>query len=270
MSATELIADARFLSESVDGIVLTDNQYGQTHMSTSAAAGLLLGSGVDPIVQLSCRNRNRIALVSELLGARAQGVTSIMLIEGAKVPKGFEPRPKSVMDMNAKELIATAKLMNDDEKLVGNKYLIATSGTVHSPQPGWEPKELIAKADAGAQIIVSQLCFDIDILKRYMTFLGTKKMSHRVQFIISLATLPSAGIARFLRDNRRRALIPAGVIKRLEQSNDAEAEGVAICSELLQIYSEIPGVSGANLMTLGTADTIGAAINASGCHLDGA
>ncbi len=264
MSAVEITTEAQSLFVNVDGVVLTDNQYGLTHMSTSAAASLLLGSGVDPIVQLSCRNRNRIALVSELLGLQALGVSSVMLIEGARVPKGFEPRPTAVLDMNAKELIATAKLMNEDEKLTGNKFLIVTSGTAHNPQPGWEPKELLAKADAGAQVVISQLCFDTDILKRYMSFLGSKKMTHRVQFIVSLATLPSAGIATFLRANRRRALIPPVVIKRLEQSSDPEAEGVLICGELLQSYCYIPGISGVNLMTLGATDTIGAAISASG------
>ena len=91
-----------------------------------------------------------------------------------------------------------------------------------------------------------------------------KRMTHRMQFIISLATLPSARIAEFMRDNRRRALIPPEVIKRLEQSADAESEGVAICSELLQQYEEIPGVRGVNITTLGSVDTIGAAIQASG------
>jgi len=264
MSASDVVADGRALSANVDGVVLTDNQYGQTHMSTSAAASLLLGAGIDPIVQLSCRNRNRTALVSELLGVRALGATSVMLIEGAKVPKGFEPRPRPVLDMHAKELIATAKLINEDGALSGTDFLIVTSGTVHSPQPGWEPEELLAKSEAGARIIMTQLCFDVDLLKRYISTLISKKMTHQVRFIVSLATLPSLSIARFLRDNRRRALIPASVLKRLGQSNDAEEEGVLICSELLQQYSEIPGISGANLMTLGTVDTIGAAISASG------
>ena len=264
MSATDVVADAGSLFENVDGVVLTDNQYGVTHMSTTAAASLLIGSGIDPIVQLSCRNRNRTALVSELLGTRALGVTSLLLIEGAKVPKGFEPRPKSVLDMNTKELIATAQLINEDEKISGRDAQIITTGTVHQPQPGWEPEEMNAKADAGATIIVTQLCFDADLLRRYMSALVAKKMTHRLQFIVSLATLPSAHIAEFLRDNRRRALIPPAVIKRLQQSLDAEAEGVAICSELLQQYAEIPGIRGVNLMTLGSVDTIGSAVNASG------
>ncbi len=264
MSAVHTVRAATALATSVDGIVLTDNQYGQTHMSPIAAASLLLRRGVDPIVQLCCRNRNRTALVSELLGMRAIGVTSVLLIQGNKVPDGFEPRPRSVMDMQAKELISTAQTINLDEDLAGDDFLILAAGTVHDPQPGWQPEELEGKTTAGAQVIITQLCFDVEMLKRYMAYLVAQKLVHKMSFVISLATLPSADVAKWLRDNRRRALIPPDVIVRLEQSVDAEAEGVAICCELLQQYAEIPGVSGVNLITPGDPDTINAAVRDSG------
>lgn len=168
------------------------------------------------------------------------------------------------MDMQVKELIATALTINDDEDLPGDDFLIIAAGTVHDPQPGWEPEELQAKTAAGAQLIITQLCFDVELLKRYMSYLVARKLVHTMSFVISLATLPSADIAQWLRDNRRRALIPPGVIQRLEQSVDSEAEGVAICSELLQQYAEIPGISGVNLITPGDPDTINAAVRDSG------
>ena len=263
-SAADAVSGAAALSACVDGVVLTDNQYGQTHMSPLAAASLLLEAGVDPIVQLCCRNRNRTALVSELLGMRAIGVTSVMLIQGNKVPDGFEPRPRSVMDMQAKELISTAQTINLDEDLAGEDFLIIASGTVHDPQPGWQPEELVGKTSAGAQVIITQLCFDVEMLKRYMAYLVAQKLVHQMSFVISLATLPSADVARWLRDNRRRALIPPDIIKRLEQSVDGEAEGVAICSELLRQYAEIPGISGVNLISPGDPGTIAAAVRDSG------
>ena len=92
---------ADLLHDHVDGIVLLDNQYGQIHMSTVAAARLLLDNELDPIVQLSCRNRNRIALLADLLGAAALGVNSFLLVLGRRVPKAIEPRPKAVLDMDA-------------------------------------------------------------------------------------------------------------------------------------------------------------------------
>ena len=109
--ATEksLVDDATMLEGCVDGILLTDNQYGRPHMAPSSAASILLRNSFDPIVQISCRNRNRIALLGELLGARAIGVDTLVLVRGSKLPNSYKPRPKAVMDMDAKELIVTAK-----------------------------------------------------------------------------------------------------------------------------------------------------------------
>jgi len=263
MSADSVRSGGKSLFDSVDSVLLTDNEYGKTHMSTSVAAGILKSANIDPIVQLSCRNRNRIALISELLGLRALDISSVMLIQGNKVPKEFMPRPKSVMDMQAKELIATARMINDDENIAG-KFHIVAAGTVHDPQPGWRSEELNAKAAAGAQTILTQLCFDAELLKRYMKNLVEQRFLHQANVVVSLGTLTDANNATRMRDTRRRALIPPAIIKRLQQAGNPEAEGVAICAELLQQYSEIPGISGVNLVTGGDLETIGAAVSASG------
>ena len=263
-TASTVIADAKSLSTHVDGLLLTDNQYGQVHMSPMAAAGFLIGAGLDPIVQLSCRNRNRIALISEILGFRAMGVSSLMLIQGTKVPKNYQPRPAAVMDMQPRELIATAKLINEDDGLGRHEFLIAASGTIHDRKAAPQQEELLAKANAGARLIITQICFDIELLKRYISDLVSRKLTHRLQIFISLAAPPSAAKASFLRDNRRRALVPDAIIRRLEQSVDAEAEGVAIASELIQQYAEIPGVTGINLVPVDSLETAKSAIELSG------
>lgn len=263
MTADNVMTRGRLLAGYVDALLLTDNEYGRTHMSASIAASLLQPAGIDPVVQLSCRNRNRIALVSELLGLRALGISSVMLIEGNKVPREFLPRPKSVMDMHVKELIATARMINDDENIAGSFHILA-AGTVHDPQPGWRSEELQAKAAAGAQTIVTQLCFDSELLKRYMKNLVEQQFLHHANVMVSLGTLVDAKNAIRMRDTRRRALVPQAIIHRLAQSSDPEAEGVAICTELLQEYAEIPGVSGVNLVTGGELETIGTAVSASG------
>jgi methylenetetrahydrofolate reductase (NADPH) len=263
-SASTVITDAKSLLTHVDGILLTDNQYGQVHMSTMAAAGFLIDAGLDPIVQLSCRNRNRIALLGDLLGLRAMGVNSLMLVQGTKVPKNFQPRPAAVIDMKPRELIATAKLINEDEGLGRHEFLIVASGTIHDRKAVPQQEELLAKANAGARLIITQICFDIELLKRYIGDLVRRKLTHRLQIFVSLATPPSAAKAAFLRDNRRRALVPDAIIRRLEQSVDAEAEGVAIASELIQQYAEIPGVTGINLVPVDSLETAKSAIELSG------
>ncbi|SVD55075.1 uncharacterized protein METZ01_LOCUS407929, partial [marine metagenome] len=152
--AASLQAQADTLKNSVDGILLTDNQYGQLHLSTTAAAAILLDQGVDPIVQLTSRNRNRIALVSDLLGAATIGVTSLMLVAGERAPEQFQPRPKPVLDVNAVDLIRIANTLNADENLtVKPDFLIGGVVTPVMPKPDWKAKQLREKVDAGAHYL---------------------------------------------------------------------------------------------------------------------
>ncbi|MGB5689473.1 MAG: methylenetetrahydrofolate reductase, partial [Woeseiaceae bacterium] len=131
---------ADVLREAVDAVIVTDNQYGRLHMSSLAAASLMLQNGVDPIMQLSCRNRNRIALLADLFGAAALGVTSLLLIRGNRVPDRMNPRPKAVFDMSAEELIGTAASMKNDEYLLSPpEFFIGGLVTPHSPQADWVP-----------------------------------------------------------------------------------------------------------------------------------
>ena len=264
-TAKSLVEDATMLKGCMDGVLLTDNQYGRPHMAPSAAASILLGNGFDPIVQLSCRNRNRIALLGDLLGARSIGVKTMMLVRGSKLPNTYKPRPKAVMDMDEKELIVTARKINDDENLKSeSEFLIATSGTVHDPDPDWHPEELIAKADAGAQLIITQLCLDTDILRRYMDFLVQQKLLRRLNVIVSVAVVLSAEIAEWLRGTRRRAIVPQAVIDRLSKANDPEREGIEASSEMLREIATIPGVSGVNFVAAGNLGMIPDIIGKSG------
>ncbi len=264
-TAKSLVEDATILKGCMDGILLTDNQYGRPHMAPSAAAGILLANGFDPIVQLSCRNRNRIALLGELLGTRATGVDTLMLVRGSKLPIAYKPRPKAVMDMDEKELIVTAKKINDDENLNPETgFLIATSATVHDPEPNWHPEELIAKADAGAQLIITQLCLDTDILRRYMGFLVQQHLVRRLNVIVSVAVVLSAEIAEWLRGTRRRAIVPQAVIDRLNKAKDPEKEGTEACSAMLREIATIPGVSGVNFVAAGNLSMIPDIIGKSG------
>ncbi len=234
-------------------------------MSTLAAASLFLINDIDPILQLSCRNRNRIALLSDLLGARALGISSLLLVRGNKIPDGFKPRPKSMMDIDAQELIASARMVKEDDDYHGNvEFYIGTSATAHEPQQNWQPKQLLGKLDAGAQFIQTQTCLDAPLIKRYMTQLVAAKIVRRANIIIGVATLPSAKTALWLRENRRKILIPDSVIHRLEKADDPVEEGIRICAETIQQLSKIPGVAGVSILPMGDLTAIPAAIEASG------
>jgi len=240
---------ADVLRDVVDGIIVTDNQYGRLHMSSLAAASLMLKNGVDPIMQLSCRNRNRIALLADLFGAAALGVSSLLLVRGNRVPDGMDPRPKAVFDMSAAELIATAASMKDDEHLRSPpEFFIGGLVTPHSPQADWVPRKLTEKADAGAGFMITYPCMDTALLRGYMKHLVDNKLTHRFSFIVTLAILTSAADAKWLRDSRPNVVMPDSIVKRIESATDPVQEGVAICAEQIRELQGIPGIAGVNIM----------------------
>ena len=232
----------------MDAVLLTDNQFGQIHMSTLAGSALLIQNGVDAIMQLSCRNRNRIALLGDLFGAAALGVTSLLLVRGQKVPKEMEPRPKAVLDVSATELIAIATAMKSNERLESFPDFFLGVVLAQQPNAGKVPKKLIENIDAGAQFVQMPICMDIDFLRHYMKHLVANKLVRRVSVMAATAILQSADDARWLRENRALVQIPDAIVDRLDRADDPEREGITICIEQLSALAEIPGISGATIM----------------------
>ena len=264
-SADSIGEQAELLRDHVDAILLTDNQFGQLHMSTLVAASILMHVSVDPIVQLTSRNRNRIALISDLIGAAVLGVTSLLLVRGERPPKEFEPRPKPVMDVKAAELIRIASTINEDPKMTEfPDFYIGGAVTPHGPRKVWKGKILAEKIDAGAGFLQTHICMDMEILRSYMGQLVDKGIIRRTNIIGTTAILGSADDARWLRDNRRNVLIPNSVVDRLERAADPRQEGINICAETLRTMAEIPGISGANVMATRDLATIPEAIDAAG------
>lgn len=260
--ASSVIADAALLAPLVDAIQVTDNPGARIHLSPLAAAAILIGQGIDPVVHLSCRDRNRIALRSELLGAAALGVSSLLLMRGRELPEGLESPVPTVYDWGARKLISFASSMQAAD------FMIGSIATVFKPERNWEPEQIYDKVDAGARFIQTQLCFDIEMLRHYMARLVDKRVIERVNVIIGLAPIPSADFGQWLGKNLRGAIMPARIVKRLRQAADAEQEGVEICAELLQQVREIPGTAGVNVASLGNPDAAAAAIRLSGVRSD--
>lgn len=256
---------AELLKKYVDGILLTDNQYGQLHMSTIAAASILLDCGVDPVVQLTSRNRNRIALVSDLLGAGALGVTSLLLTAGERAPKEFQPRPKPVLDLTATDLIRTATNIRVDEKLRNSPdFFVGGVATPVLPGKKWKPKKLLEKIEAGAQFVQTHTCMDIDLLRGYLKHLVLNKLIQRTSVIVSIAVLASADDARWIREQRPNVMLPDSVVQRLEDASDPEAEGISICVEIIEALKTIPGVDGVSIMAARDLAVIPKVVRAAG------
>jgi methylenetetrahydrofolate reductase (NADPH) len=263
--AASIIEQARILGPHVDAIHVTENQYGAIHMSPLAAASILINNGVDAVLQLSACNRNRAALIGDLLGARAVGVTSLQVVQGKKMPDSYQPQPRQVADLGVDELIATARVINEDEQRVeATEFLIGSAAKAHTPKPDWTAPRLVGKVDAGATIITTQLCFNLKILRSFVAHLVSIKLVRRCELIADMAVLPSAESARWLREHLSHIMIPGKIIERLQTAEVPEREGMQICSEYLQEIATIPGISGANLIASGNPEMIVEAIKASG------
>ena len=261
--AESLLRQAETLGPAVDAVQLLDSK--QPHISGVAAAALLIRNGIDPIVHMNCRDRNRLALQKDLLGAAVLGVTSVLIARGAKIPKSARVGVRNVFDTPALEFMAYIQgLKQDEDGQLPADFLIGANAEMFEPEADWLPKNLIRKCDAGANFVQLQICFDMSVARKYMARIVTAKLTHRAGFIMALSPLPSAEAARWIQGNVKGALVPESIIRRLERASDPEREGIDICAALLKEAATIPGVSGANLLTLGSLETIAAAIEASG------
>jgi len=269
-SLDDIASQAMALRASTDAVQIPDHFNARPHIPSVAVGAYLKSLGIDAVARVNCRDRNRIAVQSELLAARALGVRNLLLARGSDLPADHRPTATGVYDLTAIDLLRTAAAIRDGEALSTaspddeNKLFLGTVATAFKPNKRWEPEKLLAKADAGAQFIQLQLCMDIDILQSYMARLVEAKLTWRFQVLANIAVLPSVEMARDLRGNNVGALIPSSLLARLEQARDPEAEGVAITAEFLQLLKDTPGIAGANLQTTGNVDLIVAAIRESG------
>ena len=250
-------------------INVTDGAGAKVHLSSLAAAHFLVQSGLEPIFQMTCRDRNRIALQGDMLGAASLGIHNILVLAGDNPKAGDQPDAKPVYDLDSRQLIALARQMRDEGKLPSGteiekkpELFIGAADVPVEPKPGWEPKALMAKAQAGADFVQTQFCMDIGLVRRYAARLRDAGFSLPV--LIGIAPIPSARSARWMREKLFGTVIPDSMVERLERAADPKMEGRKICVQLLQQLAEVPGVAGAHVMAPMNFAEIPAAIEESG------
>jgi methylenetetrahydrofolate reductase (NADPH) len=265
----DIRTQARSLAPWVDGIQISDNPWAWTQMSSVAAASLLLDEGVDPLPILTCRDRNRIALTSDLLGLRALGARSIILMRGHRVPRNHPLPAATVFDLSGRELIALASELNEDETgKAGDRLFLGTGARAFRPNAGWRADSLKDRAAAGAEFLQTQLCFNLDLLQDYLSCLVDLQVTWDYSVIVSLTPLPSLETAQWIREHYSDAKIPAAVMQQLEDAQDQRKEGIEICAGLMREMAALPGIAGINLMTTGDTDALIEAIRLSGVRED--
>ncbi len=268
--ATEVVEQARLLAGAADAIQVSDHRNFRPHISAVSVGAHLIAAGINPVVRMNCRDRNRLAIQSELLAAQSFGISDLLLSRGSDIPEDHRPPTSGVYDISAIDLMRTAAAIRDGEALVGGKlddapdFFLGAVATAFKPKPEWTPEKLLAKADAGAQFIQLQMCLNTDVLSAYATHLVAEKLTWRFQLIANIAVLTSVEEARKLRKTQPDALIPSALVSRLEQATDAEAEGIVIAAETLTVLNEIPGISGANIQAGERPELVVAAVEQSG------
>lgn len=254
-SPEALLAEARMLGDRVDAINVTDAAAGRTTMSSFAASALLASSGYEPILQVTCRDRNRIALAGDLIGAAAQGVENLLLLRGDDPKGGDQPDATPVFDFETADLMKLARDMRDEGVLPSGrkiesppKFFIGGADIPRVPDEKWSPVPLRKKIEGGAGFFQTQFCFDLDVARRYFERLGQEGITEQVGIIIGIGPLRSAKSARWMNENLFGVHVPEATIDRLEGAADQAAEGRAICVELIRGLRDLTGPAGAHLM----------------------
>ncbi len=253
--AAALLAKAAPLKERVDAINVTDAAGARVAMSSFAAAAILAQNGIDPVCQVTCRDRNRIALAGDLIGAAAQGVTNVLVLYGDDPSGGDHPDAKLVHDLDSRAVMQMARQMRDEGVLPSGRaiespprFFIGAADTPRDPEPDWQPSGLQAKLEAGADFVQTQFCFDLAVARRYLARLTEAGITERLKMLVGVGPIASARSARWMRDNLFGVSVPDHVIDRLDKAAEPAAEGRRICIELIQGLRETPGVAGVHVM----------------------
>jgi methylenetetrahydrofolate reductase (NADPH) len=237
---------------------VTDGAGARAHMSALAAAAILIGMDIEPILQITCRDKNRIALQSEMMGAAALGIRNMLLLTGDDPKAGDQPDTKPVFDIDSKTLIETARRLRDEgtlptgRKVDGNaEFFLGAADMPIDPPADWQPNSLAGKIKSGAQFAQTQFCMDAGIVRRYVGALEKADLTKQLSILIGVNPLRSAKSAQWMKSHLFGTIIPDSFIARLEKASDPAREGKRICVELIEELATIPGVAGAHIMAPG-------------------
>ena len=234
-------------------INVTDSPGAKVHMSSLTAAIILAQNDIDPILQLTVRDRNRLALQGDLVGASALGVNNILCLRGDDPKNGDQPETKIVNDIDSLELVSTANLMRKEKKFPSGRVIepapnLFIGGAEVPTQGKPDPSKILNKISKGVDFFQTQYVFDSKILKEYMEVLENEGILEKTNFIIGLGPFASAKSAKWMNENLFGVDVPDEIINRLEGAKDQKEESKKICVELIEDFKNIKGVKGVHLM----------------------
>ena len=262
---------ALVLSEVCDAINATDASGANCHMSSVGICSLLTRAGYAVIMQISCRDRNRIAIQGDVLGAAAMGVQNILCLTGDGVQAGDQPAAKPVFDFDSTSLLECIRTMRDKGHFLSGRKLttpprvfLGAAANPFAPPYDYRAVHIAKKIAAGAQFIQTQYCFDVPLLRKFMDKAREQGLHEKAFFLIGVGPLPSSKTARWMKNNVPGVHIPDAIIERMEKAKDQRAEGKQLAIDLIQEIKEIDGVSGVHVMAYRQEEFVNEIIQASG------
>jgi len=245
---------SKYFKGIVDAVNITDNQTALVRLSSIASAKILLEEGIEPIIQMTCRDRNRIAIQSDLLGAAALGIRNVLCLTGDHEKFGDQPEAKGVFDLDSIQLIATVAKMNggfllsDHEMKKKPEFLIGAAAN-----PFAEPFEmrlirLHKKVEAGARFIQTQPVFNMEIFARWMEKVVEMGLHEQCAILAGVMPVKSEKALLHMKEEVPGVKINDEYIDRLKNAHDPKEEGIKIAIEMIQILQEIKGIRGIHLM----------------------
>ena len=239
----------------VDAFNATDNPSAHAHASPLAVAIALIQAGVEPVMQLTCRDRNRLALEAELMGAAMHGVQNICCLTGDDVTAGDEPEARRVFDLDSPQLIALTRVLEAGQYLSGRStgpaphFLVGAVENPSAPPLQYRVRRAAKKAQAGARFLQLQICYRTELLEAFMRDAHDSGLSKRLALIPSICILRTVGGMRFVATKVPGIDVPAQYVQRVERAADAEAECFEIAYELASHALAQPGVAGLHFIS---------------------
>jgi len=263
-SAKAIAKKAAFLKGQVDAANITDNQTAIVRMSSIAAGMLAMQQGVEPVIQMTCRDRNRIAMQSDILGAHALGMRNLLCLSGDHQKFGNHPTAKNVFDLDSIQLVQMVKEMRDEKKfLCGEEIRNTPKAPIVQPKmfigaaanPFGDPFQfrvvrLAKKVKAGADFVQTQCIYDMERFREWMKQVCDRGLHEQVAILAGVTPLKSAGMARYMRDQVPGLSVPDALVERMKQAEDGPEEGIRICIEQIEEFKEMTGVAGVHLMAI--------------------
>ncbi len=262
-SGAVVLRKGELLRHCCDAVNVTDNQTAIVRMASLAGCLLLKQQGVDPVMQIVCRDRNRIAIQSDVLGAIAWGIGNVLCLSGDHQQFGNHPTAKNVFDIDSIQLIQALKIMRDEKKFMCGDEIsgevplfIGAAANPYADPFEFRVTRLAKKVKAGADFIQTQAVYDVPKFAKWMEMVTDRGLDKETHILAGVIPIKSAGMARYMRDYVSGVSVPDELVTRMEQAENAKEEGARIVVEIIEQLKEIPGVHGVHIMAVGWEDIV--------------